>query len=175
MLTPAQLRRSLAVTTGLAILVLAALLLLNACAASGPPTTWQEPVVRWCRLPVSGNPVAFGGSIATVESQDEAIRYIDRVVAGRIPGVRFYLVHYPVHTPVGYGAILPDGTVARVDVTSYREPQGALIVLSWWGRETPKPQLAERELTGWSVGDVSWEVEHMVTATDDLGNPWKIK
>jgi hypothetical protein len=123
--------------------------------------------VRWSRLPRSGNPVAFGSSVASVASQDEALGYLDGVVRGRIPGVRFYVVRFPATW------LAQDGTPIG-KCTSFRDPENGLVVLSWWGREgrpgrndTAPPLLS----SGWTVGDAPWEVEHLVTGTDDEGRP----
>jgi hypothetical protein len=151
----------------LAFALAAAILLEILLAGCGPSSraTWQEPVTRWTRLPRSGNPLAIGASVASVASQDEAVAYIDGVVAGRLPGVRFYLVRFPALW------LSPDGTTAGI-CTSYRDHQNGLVVLSWWGREgrpgrsDTAPPLLE---SGWTLGDAPWEVEHLIAGTDDQG------
>lgn len=132
----------------------------------------QEPIIRQTVLLNSGNSVFFGNSIASVASQDEALAYIDGIVNSRLPGVRFYIVHYPVVLPPGFVGSGPGGIVLTTG-TSYRAPTENLIVLSWWGREG-RPGKPGTPLfpSGWTVGDVPWEVNNLVAGTDDDGRPW---
>jgi hypothetical protein len=151
------------------VLVGAALALALGCGSpSSSPWFQPEPWISLERLPSSGNLVAFGSSVASVERRAEAVRYLDGVVRGRLPGVRLEVYRWPVALPPGAVGSGPNGFVSAGPVTSYRSPGGP-IVLSWW---TPaeRPELAP-VLSGWSVGDAPWEVSHYVDGTDDDGRP----
>jgi hypothetical protein len=159
-------------------LVLIILLLgwLFACAPQ-VPIFWQEPPIRWTRLPQSGNPILFGASVASIESQEEVIRYIDELVKGRLPGVRFYIVKYPAVLPPGHIGLGPKGFISTTSVTSYRDHLNGIVVLSWWGKEgrpgrTDGPPILP---SGWTVGDAPWEIEHLVSGTSDDNLPIIIK
>jgi hypothetical protein len=139
------------------------LLLLLGCGAPSP-TTWQEPVVRIAALPRSQNLIAFGSSIAGIESQAQTLVHIDAVIRGRLPGWRFYIVQWPARVPdggIGHG---PNGYRATT-CTSYRDFNQNLIVLSWWGPEN----IRALQFGTWGFGGVAWEVENAVAGLDDDG------
>lgn len=142
-------------------------LIMLGCAPSYSKQSFQERVCKTSFLSDSQNQVSFGSSISSIESQDIVLKYVDSAVKGRLLGVHFYVFHYPIYMP--QGGIGPGGKVTNFAV-SYRDPWKGIIVLSWW---TPSEHKTTPIFDTWSVGDVSWEVEHMVACTDDDGRPLK--
>jgi hypothetical protein len=127
--------------------------LLGACGSGSHPS---EPLVAqaWLPQPNFDNPVAFGTTLANrPEYQAQAIAIIASKVNGRLPGVRFAVVHHPVHDESG-------NTCNSYRVTGQRP----YICLGWYETEPG---------SGFQLVDVDWEVDHLSTNTDDFGSPVK--
>jgi hypothetical protein len=136
------------------VVALLAVLLPSCGLRPGSGATWQEPVIAVSQLaaPCFDNPVAFGSSLADrPDLQAQILAELDRIVAGHLPGVRFYIVAYPVLIP---------GT--NTTAMSYRDPSSGLVVLSW--RLYPGTGSLELE-------DPNWEISHMISGTYDDGTP----
>jgi hypothetical protein len=133
-------------------------LLALAFAACGPPPprpVGQEPIVAIRFLPHGfHNPVAFGASLDNLDDvQEAAVALIDSVVAGRLPGVRFVIVHGDI---VLYG---------HVPSPSWRwEGYQGLIVLGWYHN-------ADHDIAapGLALPGLDWEVDHLVRGVGDDG------
>jgi hypothetical protein len=130
-------------------------LLASACAPS-IPSVQQEPVgtTVWLPSPNRENPVDLGTSLtAHPEFQAQAIAAIASVTQGKLPGVRFLVVHNPAYDPV-----------RGIPCVSFRVPgRRAYIVLSWWESSAGTGE------NHFSIGNIPFEVEHLERAEDDGG------
>lgn len=147
MLSERQLIRAMLVSFACALATLALLVSLNGCAPSRERPYWSQPQDP----PVAsltgryGNVVTFGASVAT-DRYPAVVAAIDSETQGRLPGVRFEVVRYPV-------------MIGTKPVISFRAPTIGLIALSW--RDGP-----------FRVEDIHWEVSHLIDGTDDNGRKW---
>jgi hypothetical protein len=132
------------------IFVATAALALLGCKPSPRP---QEPMIGMRFLPHGAdNPVGFGSSLAgRVELQAACVTAIDSYVGDRLPGVRFFVVRFPVRRT-------PDGEPCNAASSRTVSRRGTLCVLSW-----------REDEAGLHVENIPWEVDHLLSATGDDG------